>query len=77
MNPIRPHRVEPRVKQRRPKSFPLMITPRQARRQQGLQPALGGSLHAIRLLAAFGDQGWRAQFILQHIQRDHAKKTFS
>jgi hypothetical protein len=31
-NPTRPHRVEPRVKKRRPKSFPLMITPRQARR---------------------------------------------
>jgi hypothetical protein len=29
VNPIRPHRVEPRVKKRRPKSFPLMITPRQ------------------------------------------------
>jgi hypothetical protein len=33
-NPIRPKRVEPRVKKRRPKSFPLMITPRQALRQQ-------------------------------------------
>jgi Transposase DDE domain len=34
VNPLRPHRVEPRVKKRRPKSFPLMITPRQALRQQ-------------------------------------------
>lgn len=34
VNPIRPHRVEPRVKKRRPKSFPLMRTPRQALRQQ-------------------------------------------
>jgi Transposase DDE domain len=34
VNPIRPHRVEPRVKKRRPKSFPLMMKPRQALRQQ-------------------------------------------
>jgi hypothetical protein len=34
VNPIRPHRVEPRVKKRRPKPFPLMIKPRQALRQQ-------------------------------------------
>ncbi len=33
VNPARPHRVEPRVKKRRPKSFPFMITPRQERRQ--------------------------------------------
>jgi hypothetical protein len=39
VNPIRPHRVEPRVKKRRPKPFPLMITPRQARRRQLLQQA--------------------------------------
>jgi hypothetical protein len=37
VNPIRPHRVEPRVKKRRPKSFPLMIKPRQTLRQQLLQ----------------------------------------
>jgi hypothetical protein len=37
VNPARPHRGEPRVKKRRPKSFPLMITPRQALRQQLLQ----------------------------------------
>jgi hypothetical protein len=37
VNPIRPHRVEPRVKKRRPKSFPVMVTPRQALRQQLVQ----------------------------------------
>jgi hypothetical protein len=42
VNPIRPHRVEPRVKKRRPKSFPLMITPRQALRQLLVQPELSG-----------------------------------
>jgi hypothetical protein len=40
--PIRPHRVEPRVKKRRPKSFPFMITPRQELRQQVVQPELRG-----------------------------------
>jgi IS4 transposase len=40
VNPIRPHRVEPRVKKRRPTPFPLMITPRQERRQQLLQHEL-------------------------------------
>jgi hypothetical protein len=39
VNPIRPHRVEPRVKKRRPKSFPFMIKPRQALRQQLIQQA--------------------------------------
>jgi Transposase DDE domain len=39
VNPLRPHRVEPRVKKRRPKSFPLMITPRQQLRQQLIQHA--------------------------------------
>jgi hypothetical protein len=39
VNPMRPHRVEPRVKKRRPQPFPLMIKPRQARRQQLLQQA--------------------------------------
>jgi hypothetical protein len=39
VNPTRPHRVEPRVKKRRSKSFPWLIKPRQARRQQLLQPA--------------------------------------
>jgi Transposase DDE domain len=40
--PTRPHRVEPRVKKRRPKPFPLMIKPRHARHQQLVQPALRG-----------------------------------
>jgi hypothetical protein len=44
VHPVRPHRVEPRVKKRRPKSFPLMMKPRQALRQQRLQQALGGNL---------------------------------
>jgi hypothetical protein len=39
VNLARPHRVEPRVKKRRPKPFPLMITPRQELRQQLLQQA--------------------------------------
>ena len=34
VNPSRPHRTEPRVKKRRPKSFPFMIRPRQELRQQ-------------------------------------------
>ena len=42
VNPIRPHRVEPRVKKRRPKPFPLMIKPRHKLRQQLIQPALSG-----------------------------------
>jgi Transposase DDE domain len=51
--PVRPHRVEPRVKKRRPKSFPLMIKPRQALRQQLVQQKITSELHAIRLLAMF------------------------
>jgi hypothetical protein len=42
VNPIRPHRVEPRVKKRRPKSFPLMLKPRQERRQQLVQQEIRG-----------------------------------
>jgi hypothetical protein len=42
VNPLRPHRVEPRVKKRRPKSFPFMVKPRQALRQQLVQQELGG-----------------------------------
>jgi hypothetical protein len=42
VSPVRPHRVEPRVKKRRPKPFPLMITPRQALRRQLVQQARGG-----------------------------------
>ena len=37
VNPARPYRVEPRVKKRRPKPFPLMLKPRQERRQQLIQ----------------------------------------
>ena len=40
VNPIRSHRVEPRVKKRRPKSVPLMMKPRQALRQQLVQQEL-------------------------------------
>jgi Transposase DDE domain len=36
-NPIRPQRVEPRVKKRRPKSFPFMIKPRRELRRQLVQ----------------------------------------
>jgi hypothetical protein len=39
---VRPNRVEPRVKKRRPKSFPFMITPRQEPRQQLVQTELRG-----------------------------------
>ena len=42
VNPKRPHRVEPRVKMRRPKSFPLMIKPRQELRQQLVQQEIRG-----------------------------------
>jgi hypothetical protein len=40
VNSERPHRVEPRVKKRRPKPFPLMIKPRHTLRQQlvGYEP---------------------------------------
>jgi hypothetical protein len=37
VNPKRPSRIEPRVKKRRPKSFPLMLKPRSALRQQLVQ----------------------------------------
>ena len=42
VNPARPDRVEPRVKKRRPKSFPFMIKPRQELRRQLVQQTLGG-----------------------------------
>jgi hypothetical protein len=42
VNPRRPHRVEPRVKKRRPKSRPFMIKPRQELRRQLVQQALSG-----------------------------------
>jgi hypothetical protein len=57
VNPIRPQRVAPRVKKRRPKSFPFMLKPRQELRQQLIQQGLKGELHAIRLWASFGDVG--------------------
>jgi Transposase DDE domain len=41
VNPTRPYRVEPRVKKRRPKPFPLMIAPRQELRRQLVQQAFG------------------------------------
>jgi len=34
VNPLRPNRLEPRVRKRRPKEFPLMKTPRRQLRQQ-------------------------------------------
>jgi hypothetical protein len=42
VNPVRPYRLEPRVKKRRPRSFPFMITPRQELRQQSVQQGLRG-----------------------------------
>ena len=39
VNPVRPHRVEPRVKKRRSKPFPLKITPRPALCKQLIQHA--------------------------------------
>jgi hypothetical protein len=42
VTPARPYRVEPRVKKRRPKSFPFMIKPRQELRQQLEQQELHG-----------------------------------
>jgi hypothetical protein len=42
VNPARPHRVEPRVRKRRPKSFPYMIKTRHILRQQLVQQEVGG-----------------------------------
>ena len=42
VNPICPDRVEPRVKKRRPRSFPLMITPRKQLREQLVQQGFSG-----------------------------------
>jgi DDE family transposase len=42
VNPARPHRVEPRVRKRRPKSFPYMIKTRHVLRQQLVQQEVGG-----------------------------------
>jgi len=41
VNPVRPHRVEPRVKKRRPKAFPFMSKPRRLLRQALIQPTFG------------------------------------
>ena len=41
-NPIRPQRVEPRAKKRRPKSFPFMLTPRPELRRQLVQHERSG-----------------------------------
>jgi hypothetical protein len=41
VNPVRPHRVEPRVKKRRPKAFPVMSKPRRLLRQALIQHAFG------------------------------------
>lgn len=43
VNPTRPHRVEPGVKKRRPKPFPLMMKPRQELRRRLLQQEFGGN----------------------------------
>jgi hypothetical protein len=42
VHPVRPQPVEPRVQKRRPQSFPLMIKPRPALRQQWLPQELRG-----------------------------------
>jgi hypothetical protein len=42
VNPVRPHRVEPRVRKRRHKRFPLMCKPRQELRHQRLWRELKG-----------------------------------
>jgi hypothetical protein len=41
VNPVRPNRVEPRVKKRRPKAFPFMTKPRRTLRQALMQHPLG------------------------------------
>ena len=41
INPLRPGRIEPRVRKRRPKVFPLMNKPRATLRQALLAQALG------------------------------------
>jgi hypothetical protein len=58
-HPARPHRVEPRLKKRRPTSFPLMITCRQELRQPLVQHERSGSLHAIRPRALNRSNPWR------------------
>lgn len=41
VNPVRPHRVEPRVKKRRPKACPFLSQPRRLLRQALIQHAFG------------------------------------
>ena len=41
VNPMRPHRVEPRAKKRRPKKFPFMRKPWHALRQALIQHTVG------------------------------------
>jgi hypothetical protein len=41
VNPWRPHRVEPRVKKRRPKKFPFMNKPRHVLRKHLIQQGMG------------------------------------
>jgi hypothetical protein len=41
VNPVRPHRIEPRVNKRRPKAFPCMSTPRRLLRRALIQHAFG------------------------------------
>jgi hypothetical protein len=41
INPLRPNRLEPRVRKRRPKNFPLLKKPRAALRQELLAQSLG------------------------------------
>jgi hypothetical protein len=54
VNPARPHRVEPRVNTRRPKSVPGMLKSRQELRPHLVQHVIRGYLHAIRLPGFFG-----------------------
>ena len=49
VNPVRPYRVEPRGKRRRPKPVPLMIRPRKELRQQLVQQAFSSELNAVRV----------------------------
>jgi hypothetical protein len=73
VNPTRPHRVEPRVKKRRPKAFPCMTKSRRALRQALLQHRLGDELNAIRLRP--DDNGyllWKGQTI-ERLEPDFAR----
>jgi hypothetical protein len=50
VNPTRPGRVEPRVRKRRPKEFPVMKKPRAALQQELLTQSFGAQFDAIRLI---------------------------